>query len=130
MTRRQDDDNGLELGAQDRRLFDALGEAYRPPPLTPAGRAAIRRGVERRLERRRRPGVLVPGLGAAAVAAVAAWLVFVTPAPPPSPGDEMAPFLWEEQLFFSNDLTEKAPDAETEYLPDDYEAMSAYFLEL
>jgi len=130
MTKRQDDDNGLELGAQDRRLFDALGEAYRPPPLTPAGRAAIRRGVERRLERRRRPGALVPGLGAAAVAAVAAWLVFVTPAPPPSPGDEMAPFLWEEQLFFSNDLTEKAPDAETEYLPDDYEAMSAYFLEL
>jgi len=130
MTRHKDHENGPELGAQDRRLFEALGEAYRPPPLTPAGRAAIRRGVDHRLEGRRRPRVLVPGLGAAVAAAVAAWLVFVTPAPPPSPVVETAPFVWEEQLFFSNDLTGRAQNAEAEYLPDDYEAMSAYFLEL
>ncbi len=130
MTSHKGDDNGLELAAQDRRLFEALGEAYRPPALTPGRRAAIRRAVDDRLEGRRRPWVLVPGLGAAAVAAAAAWLVFVTPAPLPSPIDEAAPFLWEEQLFFSNDLTGTAQDAEADYLPDDYEALSAYFLEL
>jgi hypothetical protein len=130
MTRRKDDENGPEGGARDRRLFEALGEIYRPPPLTPAGRAALRRGVDARIERRRRPRALVPGLGAAAAAAVAAWLVFVAPAPPPSPVDQASPFLWEKQLFFSNGLTEEEPDAETDYLPDEYEALSAYFLEL
>lgn len=119
-----------EVDAEDRRLIGAIREAYAPPAMAPARRDALRRAVESRLARRRHLWVAVPVLGGAVAAAVAAWLVFVSPIPSRSPAVDSGAYAWEEDLFFSNDLLETESDRDAEFLPDDYEAIAAYFLEL
>jgi hypothetical protein len=74
--------------------------------------------------------VVVPALGGAVAAAVAAWFVFVSPSPSGSSAAGSKAFAWEEELFFSNDLLETESGRDAGFLPDDYEAIAAYFLEL
>jgi hypothetical protein len=120
--------NETILRDQDERFVQALKEAYAPRPLSPARRAALWRGVQARLERR---GVLrfaLPAMGTALAGALAVSLFLVLSGPPtPRPGRSYA---WEEELFFSADPSERGVDSESVFLPDDYEAIAAYFLDL
>jgi hypothetical protein len=119
-----------DVNAEDRRFIGALRKAYEPQAMTPARRAALRQAVESSLAQRRRLWVVVPALGSAVAAAVAAWFVLVSPSPPSSPVAGSGAFAWEEELFFSNDLLEAESGPDAEFLPDDYEAIAAYFVEL
>lgn len=115
------------LRNRDERFVHALKEAYAPTPLSPARRAAVRQGVQERLERR---GVLrfaLPAMGTALAGALAVSLFFAFSEPPaPRPARSYA---WEEELFFSADPSERGVDSESVFLPDDYEAIAAYFLD-
>jgi hypothetical protein len=119
-----------EPNAEDRRFVGALRRAYEPPAMPPARRDVLRQAVESRLAQSRHVWVVVPALGGAVAAAVAAWFVFVSPSPSSSPAADSEAFAWEEELFFSNDLLEAESGRDTEFLPEDYEAIAAYFLEL
>jgi hypothetical protein len=124
---KNEENDELNLNPEDRRFIDVLRQAYAPSALTPARRGALRQRVEERLERRWRPWVFVPVLGSAVAVAVAAWLALVPPGPPPST-EETASFAWEETLFLASDPFEVESDVD--FVPDDYEAIAAYFVDV
>ncbi len=129
MRHQKQDDKSLRN--QDEHFVHALEEAYTPKPLSPAHRAALWQGVQERLERR---GVLrftLPALATALAGALAVSLFFAfsefSEPPTPQAGRSHA---WEEELFFSADPSERSVDSESVFLPDDYEAIAAYFLDV
>jgi hypothetical protein len=126
MRHKNEDDKSLR--DQDEHFVHTLKEAYTPKPLSPAHRAALWQGVQERLERR---GVLrfaLPAMATALAGALAISLFFAFSEPPtPQPGRSHA---WEEELFFSADPSERDVDSESVFLPDDYEAIAVYFLDV
>jgi hypothetical protein len=129
-----DDDRPGPLREEDRRLVDTIAQGLRPEPMDPARRAAFRRALDRRLERRMRTrrGVALAALASGA----AAWLVWLakpTGSPEPrtaTPQSAAAPAQPSMLLAFvapdeySDERVE--PDA---YLPREYAAL-AHLLEL
>jgi hypothetical protein len=126
MRNKSQDDTGLR--DQEERFVQAFKETYAPRPLSPARRAALWQGVQERLERR---GVLrfaLPAMGTAFAGVLVASLFFA-PSEPPTPQPRRS-YAWEEELFFSAEPSERGVDSESAFLPDDYEAITAYFLDV
>jgi hypothetical protein len=113
-----------ELDRGDAELVRQIAAAYRPPDPAPSARAVFRAGVDARI--RRRTAGRRWALGAATVAAAAAFVVLRGPAPvAPVAGESSSDAAAEEAL-----LAIAAPeDAEEQTLPADYEAIEGLFLE-
>jgi hypothetical protein len=92
---------------EEHRFIEQLREGFAPGPMPPARRAALRAAVEARLEGRSWRWLLVPALGGAVAAGLAAWLVLFSPSSPVNgPGADLAALDWEEEILFSEDLLE------------------------
>jgi hypothetical protein len=129
-----EDERDEATGAEDARFVARVRDAYAPPPLDAARRAAFDARLRERLERRRGRGAWVPALSAAALAGLAALWLWGGTSPAPErdapriaavPGAGSA---WEQALFYGDLTRVQAGDASDE-LPPEYAAIEALFLD-
>lgn len=142
MTRARD--QRPETTSDDARFVEVLRDAYAPEPLGPARRAALDAELRERIARRARCWRV--GGAAAAVAATAAmawWLLPVSPTALPGSAPAAAPQraeatpapespaggdveAWELELLYGSDAAQ--PDGEAE-LPEEYLAIASVLLD-
>ena len=117
------------LDREEQAFVERLAASWAPPPATPARRAAFNEGLRARLERRRRPWLVVPALATAAATALI-WFTVAPPVGPTAPrGEEsVVAGAWETELFLSSDVSPSHDRDHSEGLPDDYEAIASLIL--
>jgi len=117
------------LDREEQAFVERLAASWAPPPTTPARRAAFDEALRARLERRRRPWLVVPALATAAAAAVIGFSVIPPVGPTPPQGEEsVVAGAWDSELFFSSDVSPADDRDGSEGLPDDYEAIASLIL--
>jgi hypothetical protein len=131
----------------ERRFAERLAEHYRPEPLGAVERARFDAALRERIARRRRARVFAPALAGAAGALALAFWVWPTAAPEPGSGRGAVASLpaaaaapqaearaaaagddaggWEADVLLAAD----APPGDEDYLPDEYVAIAAAFLD-
>lgn len=136
MTPERDDELRLEAG--DAGFVARLEAEYAPEPQSAAQRQEFLRGLEARIERRRRRWRLPTALAGAGAAGALAWLVLAPqPAPEPMPSAGGAPPAasrpaegWDTQLFYADELLDDDADGATgQALPEEYVAIASVFLD-
>jgi hypothetical protein len=117
------------LDREEQAFVERLAASWAPPPTTPARRAAFDEGLRARLERRRRPWLVVPALATAAAAALIWFSVTPSLGPTVPRGDEsVVAGAWDAELFLSSDVSPSEDRDGAEGLPDDYEAIASLIL--
>jgi hypothetical protein len=117
------------LDREEQAFVERLAASWAPPSTTPAQRAAFDEGLRARLERRRRPWLVVPALATAAAAALIWFAVTPSVGPTAPRGDEsVVAGAWDYELFFSSDVSPSDDRDDSEGLPDDYEAIASLIL--
>lgn len=117
------------LDAEERAFVERIAADFAPPAMNEAGAAAFDARLRERLAARpRRGGVWLPALVTAA-AVCAIWLGsgLWSPADPPRSVSARAG-AWETELLLGSDVAAEFGN-EGGYLPDDYSAIAAVFLD-
>ncbi len=117
------------LDAEERAFVERIAADYAPPAMNEADAAAFDVRLRERLDARpRRGGVWLPALVTAAVMC-AIWLGagLWGPSDPPRSVSARAG-AWETELLLGSDMDAESGD-EGGYLPDDYSAIAAVFLD-
>jgi ferric-dicitrate binding protein FerR (iron transport regulator) len=117
------------LDRDEQAFVERLAASWAPPPTTPAQRAAFDEALRERLERRRRPWLVIPVLATAAAAAVIGFALMPSVGPTAPRGEESAVAgAWDAELFLSSDVSPSLDRDGSEGLPDDYEAIASLIL--
>jgi len=127
----------MDLDPQEQAFVARLAEHYVPPAMTPSRRAAFDQRLADRLARRSPWRVAVPAMAAVAAAALV-WLAVpwsTGPTPPESPGvvavagdGDTATVFAAYDWFTSSAAVDAADLGEDAVLPEDYQAISEFFL--
>jgi ferric-dicitrate binding protein FerR (iron transport regulator) len=132
----------MDLNPEEQAFVARLADHYAPPAMTPARRAAFARRLAGRLVRRSPWRVVVPAMAAVAAAALVWLAVPWSTGPTSSPGgvpEQVVtatgePSQGEAAVFAAYDwfTSSTTPDAadlgEGDALPEDYQAISEFFL--
>ena len=115
--------------AEERTFVERIAAEFAPPAMSEARAAAFDARLRERLDARpRRGGVWLPALVTAA-AVCAIWLgTGLWSASDPPRSASAAAGAWETELLLGSDLVAD-PDDAGGYLPDDYSAIAAVFLD-
>jgi hypothetical protein len=113
----------------DEEFGKRLARGFAPEPLTPSQRVAFDEALRARLEKKRRPRILVPALAAAALVALLIYARGFETAPTNGGTQTAAASAeWEYELLYPSELTGDTESDDSELLPDDYLAIASVFL--
>jgi hypothetical protein len=125
-------DESKILDDAEQRLVALVRDHYAPEPLSPGRRAAFDVRLRERTGRSRRRIGLWPALAAAAsAAALAALLLFRTPALPPerAVAEQPASDTWAARVLYADGSSYGQTVADDEALPAEYAAIADAFLD-
>jgi len=127
----------MDLAPEEQAFVERLADHYAPPTMTPARSAAFDRRLAERLTRRAPWRVAMPAMAAVAAAALV-WLAVPWshgPTPPESPGvvavdgnGDTATVFAAYDWFTSTAAVDSTDLGEDDVLPEDYQAISEFFL--